>query len=350
MERKMRKLLCLVIAAALMAGALLLPGCSTNSRTIRVFNWGQYIGTTTNKDFEKATGIRVIYKTYTTNEDMYAILKSGGSTYDVVIPSDYMISRMIEENMLEKLDYANIPNFSLIDPVAKGREYDPKNEYSVAYMWGTVGILYNKKMVSDPVDSWGILWNEKYSGKIFMMDSQRDSIAVALLKLGYDVNTVNAAEIAAAGAELMKQKKLVLGIIGDEVRDKMENNEAAMAVMYSGDAVTTMAKNPDLAYVIPKEGGNIWFDAMVIPKGSTKKADAEAYINFMSSTDAGLANVEEIGYSTPQTEVLKQLPAEIRNNPVAYPPKDVTARLKTFIYLSSVMEQYDRIWTDVTSK
>ena len=346
----MKRILSLIVVTVLLAGALLMPGCAVNNRTIRVFNWGQYIGASTNKDFEKATGISVIYKTFTTNEDMYAILKSGGSSYDVVIPSDYMISRMIEEDMLEKLDYGNIPNFSMIDPTAKGREYDPKNEYSVAYMWGTVGILYNKKMVTDPVDSWSILWNEKYSGKVFMMDSQRDSIAIALLKLGYDVNTTNSDQLTAAGNELMKQKKLVLAYTGDEVRDKMENNEAAMAVIYSGDAVTTMAKNPDLAYVIPKEGGNIWFDAMVVPKSSAKKADAEAYINFMTSTEAGLANVEEIGYSTPQMEVLKQLPDEIKNDPAAYPPKEVLARLSTFTYLSSVMDQYDRIWTDITSK
>ena len=213
-----------------------------------VYNWGDYIDESILKDFEEEYGIRVVYDTYATNEDMYVKIKSGGSTYDVIFPSDYMLTRMREEGMLEKLDLEKIPNSKYIDPRFLGADYDPNNEYSLPYMWGTLGILYNTNLVDDPVDSWDILWNPKYAKQILMLDSQRDSIGVALLKLGYSINTLNPDELVAAGEILKEQKPLVLAYVVDEGKDKMVSGEAALAVVWSGDAAYAIEENPDLAY------------------------------------------------------------------------------------------------------
>ena len=223
------------------------------STTINVFNWGDYIDESVLTDFEKEYGIKVNYDYFATNEEMYVKLKSGGTDYDVLFPSDYMIARLIKEDMLHKLDFNNIPNIEHIDDRFKNLDYDPNNEYSVPYMWGTVGIAYNTTMVDEPVDSWNILWDPKYEGNILMMDSQRDSIAVALKKLGYSLNSRNEAELEQAKEELIKQKPLVLSYVGDEVKDKMIGGEAALAVVYSGEVIAIRWENPDIAYSIPKK-------------------------------------------------------------------------------------------------
>ena len=325
----------------LMCGVLaaLLVGCGggqkTAQRELKVYNWGDYIDPEILKSFEKETGIHVIYDTFATNEDMYVKVKAGGSDYDVVIPSDYMISRMLRDGLLEKLDFSKIPNYAKIADKFKNLEFDPKNEYSVPYMWGTVGIAYNTKMVTEPVDSWGVLWDRKYEKQIFMLDSPRDSIGITLKYLGYSLNTGDEAQLAAAGKKLVEQKPLVLAYLVDEAKDKMIAGEGALAVVWSGDAMFMMEKNPDLAYAIPKEGTNLWFD------------EAEEFINYMTRPDIAKKNVEYIGYASPLPEVESQLPEDVRKNIAAYPDNALLKNAEVFNDLTENMPKYDKVWTEV---
>ena len=334
-----------VVAAALLVGCG--GGQKAAKKELKVYNWGDYIDPEILNSFEKETGIHVIYDTFATNEDMYVKVKAGGSDYDVVIPSDYMISRMLRDGLLEKLDFSKIPNYTKIADKFKNLEFDPKNEYSVPYMWGTVGIAYNTKMVTEPVDSWGILWDRKYEKQIFMLDSPRDSIGITLKYLGYSLNTGDEAQLAAAGKKLVEQKPLVLAYLVDEAKDKMIAGEGALAVVWSGDAMFMMEKNPDLAYAIPKEGTNLWFDSMVVLKGTKHKAEAEEFINYMTRPDIAKKNVEYIGYASPLPEVEAQLPEDVRKNIAAYPDNALLKNAEVFNDLTENMPKYDKVWTEV---
>jgi len=326
---------------------LILSGCSSNKETLYVYNWGDYMDESIIAEFEKETGIKVVYDTFATNEDMYVKIKSGGSSYDLIFPSDYMITRMRDEGMLEKINLANVPNFKYIDDRFKGQDYDPNNEYSIPYMWGTVGILYNTTMVDDPVDSWDILWNPKYRKQILMLDSQRDAIGVALIKLGYSLNSTDPKQISEAGELLKQQKPLVLAYALDEIKDKMVSGEAALALVWSGDAIYAMQSNPDLDYAIPKEGTNLWFDGMAIPKGAKNKAAAEKFIDFLCRTEIAFRNADYTGYATPHVEARKLLDPEIRNNKAAYPDDEDLVNVEVFVSLGEVLKEYDRVWTEV---
>nr|WP_269206000.1 spermidine/putrescine ABC transporter substrate-binding protein [Clostridium botulinum] len=327
-----------------------LTACGKDKNALNVYNWGDYIDESVIKQFEEEYHIKVNYETFATNEDMYVKLKKGGTNYDVVIPSDYMITKMINESMLEKIDMKNIPNFKDIPGKFKNLAFDPKNQYSVPYMWGTVGIIYNIKLIKDKIDSWDALWNPKYKDQILMVDSQRDAIAVALKKLGYSINTRNKTELKKAEQELMKQKPLVRAYVGDEVKDLMVDEEGAIAVVWSGDAVTMMKNNSNLRYVIPKEGSNLWFDNMVIPKGSTHKKQAELFINFMTRPDISLKNVDYIGYSTPNAKTMEMLDSETKNDKAAYPEYEKLKKCEVFIDLGDFIKDYDRAWTEIKVK
>ncbi len=344
MKKKSR----LLLGLFLLLTVVLLTACQQDSRVaLNVYNWGDYIDESVIKDFEKKYNIRVNYDTFSTNEDMYVKIKAGGADYDVLFPSDYMIERMIKEDMLHKLDFTNIPNYKYIEDQFKNLDYDPQNEYSVPYMWGTVGILYNKTMVDEPVTSWKILWDPKYSKQILMLDSQRDSIGVALKMLGYDMNTRDLNELEEAKQALIEQKPLVLAYVGDDVKDKMIAGEAALAVVWSGDAVYMKRENPDLEYALPQEGSNLWVDAMVIPKSSKHKAEAELFINFMCDPEIAYKNADYIGYSSPQSEAKKMLDPELLNDPAAYPSLEELVNYDIFKDLGDYLKVYDRIWTEV---
>ena len=321
-----------------------------NSNVLYVYNWGDYIDPDLITKFESETGIDVKYDVYDTNEIMYQKLNSGNVSYDIVIPSDYMIQKMKKENMLAKIDYKNIPNYKYIGNQFRNLAYDPTNEYSVPYMWGTVGIIYNKKKVTDPVNSWDILWNKKYKDQVIMPDSVRDAMAVAEKKLGYSLNTENLNQIEKAKLELMKQKKdgLILAYMVDQVKDVMVDEEASLAVAWSGDAVTMMERNPNLAYALPKEGTNKWFDAIAIPKNSQHKKNAEKFINFLCNPENAKQNVEYIGYSTPNTEAYKLLPKEVRESKVAYPDPESLKNSEVFISLpDKILRKYDEAWLEI---
>lgn len=346
----MRRFQLQLLVAIFLILVIVASGCGKKKTELNVYNWGDYIDESVLKEFEKKYDIKVNYDTFTTNEDMYVKVKAGGSSYDVLVPSDYMIKRMIDEDMLSKLDFSNIPNYQYIDTRFRDLGYDPQNEYSVPYMWGTVGILYNKKLVSEKPDSWKILWDKKYAKQILMLDSQRDSIGITLKMLGYSLNSKNTAELEAAKKALIEQKPLVLAYVVDEVKDKMIAEEAALAVVWSGDAVYCMRENPDLDYIIPKEGSNLWFDAMVVPKDAPHKKEAELFINFMCETNTAFKNADYIGYSSPHTEAVKQLPEEVTQNRSAYPLAEDLADSEVFVDLGSMMKDFDRIWTEVKSE
>lgn len=322
--------------------------------SINVYNWGEYISDGSdgaldiNAAFEELTGITVNYSTFATNEELYAKIKSGGASYDVIIPSDYMITRMIQEGMLEKLNFDNIPVFKNVSDNFKKNQFDPQGEYSVPYTWGTVGIVYNTSMVTDPVDSWDILWNEKYKGNILMFANPRDAFGISLLRLGYSINTEDEAQLRQAAEELKKQKPLVQAYVMDEIFDKMQGNEAALAPYYAGDAYTMMADNDQLAFAVPKEGTNVFVDAMCIPKGSQQKEAAEMYINFMCEAEVAAANIEYIGYSSPNAAAMELLDEEILNSPIIYPSSDVIEKGEEFLHLSDETNKLlDALWTEI---
>jgi spermidine/putrescine transport system substrate-binding protein len=274
----------------------------------------------------------------------------GGTNYDVIIPSDYMISRLIEEGMLEKLDFNNIPNFDNIDERYKNLEYDPANEYSVPYTWGVVGLIYNTSMIDDEITSWGALFDPKYSGQILQFDNSRDAMATALFHLGYSVNTTDEAELNEAYELLVQQKTILQGYVMDQIYDKLEGGEAAIGPYYAGDALLMMENNPDLAFVVPEEGTNLFVDAMCIPKGAVNKENAELFINFMCDTDIALKNMAVTCYATPVRTAYEALDEETRSNEIMFPKDDVLNRCQIYKNLpQETLNLYDQLWVKLKS-
>ena len=361
----MKKILSLLLTACCIAVIAVVPAKGAQAEeeaapstgvTINVYNWGEYISNGSdgtldvNEEFTRRTGIHVNYTTFATNEELYAKLAIGGSDYDVIIPSDYMVAKLIRNDMLEKLDFDNIPNFSFIDENFRNPQYDPTNEYSVPYTWGTVGIFYNKNMVEESEDEigWDILWDPKYAGQILMFDNSRDAFAIAQTRLGMDFNTTDPADWYAAAEDLEQQKPLVQSYVMDQIFNKMGNNEAALAPYYAGDAAIILEENEDIGFVIPKEGTNLFVDAMCIPKGAKHKAEAEAYINFMCDVEIATANIEYIGYSTPETAVRENLDPEIAQSPIFYPSEEILANTQVFTDLpDDINLLLDDLWVQV---
>jgi len=344
---KFRKKGLLVMVAMLLMIAFSLTACD-NSEVLYVYNWGEYINMDAIKQFTKETGIKVKYSTYETNEDMYIKVAKGNSRYDVVIPSDYMIDKMIKEDLLLPINYANVPNAQYIDTQFMDLEHDPGSLYSVPYMWGTLGIVYNTTMVTEPVDSWNILWDAKYTDDILMLDSIRDVFSIAQQLLGYSVNSTDPAELAAVKDKLLAQKPLVKAWLVDKIISDMEADEAALGVTWSCDFLQMEQRNPNLKYVIPKEGSNLWVDSMVILKNTKLQAEAEMFINFMCREDIALLNSEELGNPTLQLQAKENQEDSILNNPAAYPSAEELERCHVFLYLGEdALKAYDRIWTEL---
>ncbi len=353
----------LLTALLIATGAAALPAAAVEDTgiTINVYNWGEYISTgddglmDVNEEFYNRTGIRVNYTTFDTNESLYTKLKSGGVSYDVIIPSDYMISKMIAEGMLLELDFDNIPNYSLIDDRFKTDcEYDPENKYSVPYTWGQVGILYNTKYVKETVDSWNILWNETYKDKILMFDNQRDAFGIAQKLLGYSFNSEDADEWNAAAEKLKAQHAVKPHYVMDQIFDKMSSEDAWIAPYYTGDFLTIHSLNENVQLSIPKEGTNLFIDAMCIPTCAANKAAAEAYINFMCETDVATDNITCISYSSPQSEAAENHKAVLEEEygdwaVKAIYPEDLS-NCETFQNLSDTAnKRMDDLWVEIKS-
>lgn len=365
---KITKKVALVLVVAMLCTVLIiLPAPGSSSNVLYLYNWGLYIDESVFDDFKEQYGITVIMDTYDSNEVMYQTITNGNLSYDVMIPSDYMISKMISEDMLQEIDMSQITNLPYIDSaiLEMAKSYDPQNSYSVPYTWGTLGIIYNSSKITEPVTSWDILWDEDYKNHIFMYDSQRDTLGLALKRLGYSLNSTNSAEVSAAVDSLIAQKPLAMKYVGDEVIQSMKANEAWMAVVYNGDAVDIMSENPDLRYAIPEEGTNLFIDAMVIPKNAENVEAAHLFINFMCETDIAYRNSVEIGYSTPHTEAYALLEADFAEETgdadylesywnAYWPMDDVKANLEkdtnkyeTFHDLGTFIKEYEAAWNKV---
>ena len=335
--------------------ALLFGGVFTkNSNQVYVYNYGEYIDPEVIKMFQEETGIEVVYDEYETNEIMFTKIASDPSSYDVVCPSDYMVSRMITLDMVEPLDYEQLPN--TLEHIGKQyfeamEAFDPGNQYAVPYFWGTVGILYNTNMVDDPVTSWDILWNPKYKGEILMQDSVRDAFMIPMIRNGFSINTVDPAEVEIATQDLIAQAPLVQAYVVDQVRDKMIGNEAALGVIYSGEALYCQWENEDLEYVVPDEGTLVWFDSWVITKNARNRENALKWIDFLSRPEIALMNFEFITYSVPNETAREMIEdEEIRNSEIAFPGEDILNRCYSEAYLGEEGEKlYAEAWKKVKS-
>jgi len=345
------KRIVLGIVAVAMLVALLCSCGSSNTTQLRVYNWQEYMDPEVIEMFTEETGIEVLYNVFDTNENMYNKIKNmKGYSYDVIFPSDYMVKKMADEGMLAEINYDNIPNYQYINDAYKGMAFDKKNLFSVPYIGGTVCIAYNPAYVDESeVNSWDVLWNEKYSGNIFMMDSERDSIAVALLRLGYSINTKDMNELNEAKDLLIQQKPLVLAYTSDDVKEKMAKEEGWLAVMWSCDITFVRNLNENIKFVIPDEGTNIWWDNICILENAEHKEEAEKFIDFLCRPDIALMNAEYLESSTPNTVAYEELDEEIKNDPVIYPSDEVVAKSEVFEDLSDYMSIYTSIWNAVVN-
>lgn len=341
-----KKCLFVILASALMLFSI--TGCSSKEKeTLNILNYDIYIDKSLINQFETENNVTIKYDTYSTPEEMYIKAKAGASNYDLIISSEYMIERMINEGMVKKLNFDNIPNYKYVGEQFKNQPYDPNNEYAVPYFWGTLGILYNKKNVDVSSKSWSLLWDEKYSQRIIMMDSQRDSFAAALKLLGYSLNTVDEKELDEAKNLLLKQKPLVMAYITDGAPDIMIGGEADMALVWSGEAVSAMSENEDLDFIIPKEGSNIWIDAMFVPSSAKNQPMAEKFINFLSSKEATLRNIDEVWYSTVHTESIKEVSEELLNNTAFNISDEDIKNMEMFRDPKEFIELYSKRWTEL---
>lgn len=337
------------VFALLLSLAMFLPLGAQAQEVVNVYNWEDYIDESVLDQFEQETGIHVNYMRFTMNEDMMVSVRANPGAYDVVFPSEYCIERLIAEDLLAEINYENVPNMSYTLPNLLDPSYDPNNAHSVPYMWGTVGILYNTKMVDDPVDSWEILWNDKYKSNVFMLDSIRDSMGIALISLGYSMNTRNPVELEAAKSKLVDQKKrgIVKAYQVDETKDKMVQNEAALALVYSGDAQYAIDLNPDLAYAIPKEGSNVWVDGMVIPKTAKNKENAEKFINFLCRPDIAQKNCDIIRYSSPNSGAIELMGDSYIGNTTMNPPQEALVNCEYFNDIQDFITIYSALWEEI---
>ena len=333
----------------LVSGYLIFFAKPKENITLNVYNWGQYIADGSDdsmeviKEFERRyPHIKVNYSTYDSNEIMYSKLSNGGITVDVIIPSDYMIARLISEDMLLPLDFGNIPNYQYIDESFRNTSYDPENLYSVPYTWGTVGILYNTKYVDEAdVTGWEVLWNEKYAGKTLMFGNSRDAFGIAQYLLGYDVNTTDEAELQACAQKLLEQKPILQQYVMDEIFATMQNEEAWIAPYYAGDCLTMMGENENLAFYLPEnQGFNLFIDAMCIPTCAKEKEAAETFINFLCDPEIAGANMDWICYSTPISAAKDYMDPEAVSDPVSYPSDAVLANGTSYAYLPEETSRY----------
>ena len=345
--------------ACVLLAVLIFTGTAANSeRVVNVCSWGEYIDESLITQFEEETGIRVNYQTAESNEALYSLIKMGGADFDVIVPSDYMIGRLIEEDMLAELDYSAIPNYDLIDDQYKSLSFDPENKYTVPYTWGTVGIIYNTAMVDEPITSWGAMFDEKYAGQVLMINNSRDALMAALCYLGYDINTTDESQLEEAFQLIYdaKNKGVYQAFVMDEIFGKMEGGNAAIAMYYAGDYLTMLENNEDLAFVVPDEGSNWFVDAMCVLKSSQHTAEAMEWINFIASTESNLANMDYIWYASPNAEALAEYPAYYEEeyeepldeeiyNIMAAPP-EVLDRCELYINLpQDTLKFYNDLWT-----
>ena len=348
------------LAVCFLVSVTLLARATNAQPVVNVCSWGEYIDEDLITRFEEETGIIVNYQTAESNEALYSLLKSGAGDYDVIVPSDYMISQLIEEDMLAELDYSQIPNYALISDRFKGLTYDPQERYTVPYAWGTVGIIYNTAMIDEPITSWSALFDSKYAGNVLMFRNSRDAMATALSYLGYSLNTTDEGELRQA-FQLLKDAKsrgVYQSFVMDEIFQKLEGGNAAIGVYYAGDYLTMRENNEDLAFVVPEEGSNWFMDAMCVLKDASHYDEAMAWINFIASTDANLANMDYIWYASPNQEALEQYaeyyeelyeePLDQETYEIIAAPQETLDRCEAYLSLpSETRKLYNELWTEL---
>lgn len=334
MNKLIRVFLSVVIASAVLLFVINRLNSAegfSSGNTITIYNWGDYIDPDLIKRFKDETGIKVIYETFDSNEAMLTKIKQGGTTYDIAIPSEYMIQKMKEENLLLPLDHSKLPNLKNIDERFMDLPFDPNNKYSVPYFWGTVGIVFNTKLVGDkPFTSWNDLWDPSLKNDILLTDGAREVIGMGLNSLGYSLNDTNKEHLHEAKAKLDTLTPNIKAIVGDEIKMLIANEEAAVGLVWSGDAADMMGENENLDYVVPSEGSNLWFDNMVIPKTAKNIEGAHQFINFMLDAKIAAQNAEWVSYSTPNKEALKHMPKEMVEDERFYPSPELTDKLEVY--------------------
>ncbi|MBN6187559.1 ABC transporter substrate-binding protein [Aneurinibacillus sp. BA2021] len=310
----------------------------SGGNTLTIYNWGDYIDPDLLKQFEKETGMKVIYQTFDSNEAMMTKIAQGGTTFDVAVPSEYAISKMKEDKLLLPLDHSQLPNLKYINPRFMNLSFDENNQYSVPYFWGTVGIIYNPEMLEGKkLTSWNDLWDPSLHNNILLVDGAREVMGMGLNSLQYSLNDTNEAHLQQAKQKLDRLTPNVKAIVGDEIKMLLANEEAAVGVVWSGDASEIMDENDKLDYVVPKEGSNLWFDNMVIPKTARNLAGAHQFINFMLDPKHAAQNAEYVGYSTPNEKAMEYLPEEIAGDTRFYPNPSVTEKLEVYENLGKKM-------------
>lgn len=340
----------LSLAGSVLVAAILLVGCSgQSSESITFFNYGENIDKETLKQFEEEYGIKVKMSTFDDMDTMYLKIAESNAQYDVILVSDALMPKMIDGGLLQELNKENIPNIAQMDEEYLNLEIDPGNKYSVPYMFGTIGIIYDKNVVTEEVDSWDILWDEKYKNKVFMFDTYRDTIGAALKKLGYSLNSENPEELEEAKQLLLEQRKLVDPIYGvDNGTSMIATGETALNMIWSGEGLNLQDEYPNLVYTIPKEGVNFWIDSLCIPANAKNVEGAEKFINFVSNKESALRIADEIGYTTPNKEARLEQPEHVRNNPNAYMTKEMMDLSELYVPFSlDVKKMYDGIWTEI---
>ncbi|WP_060209643.1 ABC transporter substrate-binding protein [Sporosarcina koreensis] len=324
-------LILLVSGILLFINAELSEGSKAGKGTITVYNWGEYIDPDLIKQFEEETGIKVIYETFDSNEGMMSKIEQGGTSYDISVPSEYMIEMMKEKDLLLPIDYSKVPNIKHIDPYFLDLAFDPGNEYSVPYFWGTVGIAFNPTLLEgQSFESWDDLWDPSLKQRVILVDSARETIGMGLNSLGYSLNSTNPQELREATDKLKALSPNVKAVIGDEVTQLMINNEAAVSLTWSGQAADMMYENEDIDYVVPEEGSNLWFDNIVIPKTAKNIDGAHAFINFMLDPEVAAQNTDYVGYSTPNLSALELMDPEVVEDERFYPDEETRSHLEVY--------------------
>lgn len=328
-------------------------GKKDSPNTLTVLNYGKYLEPEILDMFEEETGIKVEYEEYITPENMYTKYKAGAIDYDLICTSDYMIEKLIQENEVLEMDYNKIPLAENLEQTYFdfSKSFDPENKYTLPYFFGTVGILYNKDMVDEiKVDSWDILWDKEYSGKIIMADSVRDSFMVALKRLGYSLNSSEEDKLREAQKLLIEQKPMVYSYLVDEAQDEMIAENAAMAVVYSGEAGYALEYNDKLAFSVPKEGSNMWIDSWFIPKSAKHIENAEKFLNFLCREDIAMLNFDYVYYATPNTQVKAALEPALQENTTILPSKEILDNCEVLKPLDDeTTMKYNLYWKEIKS-
>ena len=353
----MKKIISILLAAVMLGSVTaVLAGCGSSSSEgssapkdkgeVNVYSWDDYFSPGTGdlknvlEEFEKETGIKVNCTTYSTNEELYTMLKQSNVSYDVIIPSEYMVSKLIRENMLQELNYDNIPNYKNLSERFQKLSCDPDSKYTVCYNWGVTALVYDKTKVKNKPTDWDVLWDKSLSGQILMFDNSRDAMAIAMQQCGIDPTKCTKEDVDKASEKLKEQKPLVKKYVMDQVFNEMEGGQSAVAPYYAGDIAMMMEENENLDYCLPANGSNLFYDAMCVPTCSKNKDNAEAFINFMQKPEIAAENFKYLRYGTPNEKAIELIDEELKSNELSFPSEEYLNKCYVFSDLDDEVYAY----------